>query len=185
LSEKALTAISLEADDELLRGTHVNARLIDHFLASDLVRKRLGDIASRVHDFAWHHDDALSASRSTSGIAHGDFNAANILVRRVDGRWTIVAILDWEFAFAGSIAYDIGNFLRYERASNPRFEPWFSRGLFDGGVDLSGNWRTIARAADLSALCELLTRPAMPGAVVDEIRDLITATLDGLEQSSS
>jgi aminoglycoside phosphotransferase (APT) family kinase protein len=185
LSEKALTAIGLEADDELLRGTHVNARLIDHFLASDPVRKRLGDVASRVHDFAWRHDDALSATRSASGIAHGDFNAANILVRRVDDRWTIVAILDWEFAFAGSIAYDIGNFLRYERASNPRFEPWFSRGLFDGGVDLSGDWRTIARAADLSALCELLTRPAMPGAVVDEIRDLITATLDGLEQSSS
>jgi hypothetical protein len=31
----------------------------------------------------------------------------------------------------------------------------------------------------------LLTRPALPGAVVDEIRDLITTTLDGLEQLSS
>ena len=63
------------------------------------------------------------------GIAHGDFNSANILVKQCAGCWTVAAILDWEFAFEGSVAYDIGNFLRYERASNPRFEPAFSRGL--------------------------------------------------------
>ena len=91
---------------------------------SPLLRERLGEPhATRVHDFAWRHDDALSAMSESAGIAHGDFNSANILVRRSAGRWTVAAILDWEFAFEGSIAYDIGNFLRYERASNPRFEP--------------------------------------------------------------
>jgi len=182
LSNPAILAAEFEAEPELFSGANVNARLIYHFLESVLLRKRMNEaLISRVHDFAWQHDDALSATWSTSSIAHGDFNSANILVRRSDARWTIAAILDWEFAFAGSIAYDIGNFLRYERASSPRFEPWFSHGLSDGGTALPDNWRTIARAADLSALCELLARPATPNAVVAELRDLVAATVDSHE----
>jgi 5-methylthioribose kinase len=45
-------------------------------------------------------------------------NSANILVRRCAGRWTVAAILDWEFAFEGSVAYDIGNFPAIRATSN-------------------------------------------------------------------
>ena len=170
------------APSEVLDSPNVNARLIDHFLTSSHLQARIGaSIAMRVRDFAWRHDDGLAAAHLPSAIAHGDFNAANILVQQTDGRWTVAAILDWEFAFAGSMAYDIGNFLRYERASSPWFEPGFSRGLVDGGVELPSNWRTTARVADLSALCELLTRPEMPILVADEVRGLVLATLDGAE----
>ena len=180
--DAAILATHFEPNPELLHGLNVNARLIDHFLASPLLRERLGEPhATRVHDFAWRHDDALSVMSVSAGIAHGDFNSANILVRQCDGRWTVAAILDWEFAFEGSIAYDIGNFLRYERASSLRFEPSFSSGLVVGGVELPNDWRRTARVADLSALCELLTRPAAPSIVVEEIRELVLATVDGRE----
>ena len=82
-----------------------------------------------------------------------------------------------EFAFPGSIYYDIGNFLRYEREARPRFEPAFSRGLTDGGFELAAEWRTLARAADLTALCELLARPGVPDHVIAELRDLVSATV--------
>src|SRR5436190_6613624 len=109
---------------ELLAGPNINARLIDHFLESPHLQERIGaSTVMRVRDFAWRHDEALAAAHLPSAIAHGDFNSANILVRQNAGRWTVVAILDWEFAFAGSMAYDIGNFLRYERASCGWFEP--------------------------------------------------------------
>jgi len=171
---------------ELLAGPNVNARLIDHFLASPHLQERIeASAVTRVRDFAWRHDDALTAAHLPSAIAHGDFNSANIVVRQNAGRWIVAAILDWEFAFAGSMAYDIGNFLRYERASSEWFEPGFSRGLVDGGVDLPSDWRTTARVADLSALCELLTRPAIPTLVVDEVRALVLATLDGRGLSRS
>jgi len=170
------------APSEVLDSPNVNARLIDHFLTSSHLQARIGaSTAIRVRDFAWRHDDGLAAAHLPSAIAHGDFNAANILVRPHAGRWTVAAVLDWEFAFAGSMAYDIGNFLRYERSSSPWFEPGFSRGLVDGDVELPSDWRTTARVADLSALCELLTRPEMPTHVADEVRGLVLATLDGAD----
>jgi aminoglycoside phosphotransferase (APT) family kinase protein len=186
LGDRAIIATDVVPNAELLSGSNVNARLIDHFLESAVLRERLGEEhVPHVHDFAWRHDDALSATHVTSGIAHGDFNSANILVRQRAGRWSVAAILDWEFAFAGSVAYDIGNFLRYERATRSRFEPWFGRGLVDGGVELPSDWRTTGRVADLSALCEFLTRPAIPQAVAEEVRDLVLATLEGRELSAS
>jgi aminoglycoside phosphotransferase (APT) family kinase protein len=123
----------------------------------------------------------LSAWPSAAGaggatLAHGDFNSPNILVRQEGGRWTVAAILDWEFAFAGSILVDIGNMLRYERPGQSRYEPHFSRGLADAGVDLPDDWFLRARLADLPALCELLTREDVPDAVVVELKDLIGET---------
>ena len=170
------------APSEVFDGPNFNARLIDHFLASPHLQERIGaSTVMRVRDFAWRHDEGLAAAHFPSAIAHGDFNSANILVRPHAGRWTVAAVLDWEFAFAGSMAYDIGNFLRYERSSSPWFEPGFSRGLVDGDVELPSDWRTTARVADLSALCELLTRPEMPTHVADEVRGLVLATLDGAD----
>jgi fructokinase len=179
LRDAAIIAADFAPNPELLRGPNVNARLIDHFLDASLLRGRLGEsYVERVHDFAWRNDDSLRAMEPVSTVAHGDFNSANILVRQTAGRWTVAAILDWEFAFGGSIVYDIGNFLRYERASSPRFEPSFSRGLIDGGVTLPDDWRIAARTADLSALCELLARPATPPHVAAEVRGLVLATVD-------
>jgi aminoglycoside phosphotransferase (APT) family kinase protein len=173
-----------DLDPALLRGSNVNARVIDHFCESPRLRERLRERdVTRVHDFAWQRDERLAAWPG-EGIAHGDFNASNIFVHQRDGEWRISGILDWEFAFAGSSCYDIGNFLRYERADRPCFEPHFSRGLADGGVELPNDWRTTARLADLGALCELLTRATLPANVVEEVRDLIRATLDENEIAS-
>ena len=93
-------------------------------------------------------------------------------------REIVAAILDWEFAFAGSFYCDIGNFLRYERAARPVFEPFFSRGCRDAGVDLHDDWFMAARIADLPALCELLARDSTPDDVVRDVLGLVTATLD-------
>jgi aminoglycoside phosphotransferase (APT) family kinase protein len=114
-------------------------------------------------------------------LVHGDFNSRNILVKRRGQAWSVAAILDWEFAFAGPVYCDIGNFLRYERPGQPRFEPSFSRGCRDGGIDLRGDWRLAARIADLPALCDLLARPTTPDAVVPEILALLLSTLDGCD----
>ena len=111
-------------------------------------------------------------------LVHGDFNSPNILVHQVGGRWSVAAILDWEFAFAGSILCDVGNMLRYERADRPRYEPHFSRGLADSGWQLPDEWFLRARLADLPALCELLARDDVPDAIVFELLDLVRGTID-------
>jgi len=182
----ALASVAIDADlmgapdidPALLAGPNVNARLIEHFLQSPNLRRRMADSdIDRVARFAWRREALLAPYSAERSIVHGDFNSPNILVRRHDGDWRVSAIIDWEFAFAGHAFYDVGNFLRYERRGVSRFEPSFSRGLVDGGVVLPAEWLAIARISDLGALCELLTRPDVPDNVVDEIRGLILATL--------
>jgi aminoglycoside phosphotransferase (APT) family kinase protein len=176
-SHEELLTVDLSIDPEVLHGSNVNARVIDHCLKSPILQRRLTPAQiAQVHDFAWRRDDRLAALPATA-IVHGDFNSPNILVRQEAGRYRVAAILDWEFAFIGSIFYDIGNFLRYERANVSRYEPWFSRGLADGGIALPSDCRAIARLADLGALCELLTRVDIPENVVTEVRDLVLENL--------
>ena len=75
------------------------------------------------------------------------------------------------------------HFLRYERSARPRFEPFFSHGCRDGGVDLRGDWLMAARMADLPALCDLLARQSTPDDVTGEVLELITATVEQRERN--
>jgi aminoglycoside phosphotransferase (APT) family kinase protein len=158
--------------------------VIEHFAASPLFAARVDHaLRTRIESFVRAHEGLSAwpsppdAGAGGATLAHGDFNSPNILVRQEGGRWIVAAILDWEFAFAGSILIDIGNMLRYERPGESRYEPHFSRGLADAGVDLPDDWFLRARLADLPALCELLTREDVPDAVVAELKDLIAETV--------
>lgn len=152
--------------------------LVVHFAGSPTVASRVGapfidDLVRAAEDW----DDDPRAPAMPVALVHGDFNSRNILVTGTGDACRVSAILDWEFAFAGPLSCDLGNFLRYERTGRPRFEPWFSRGLMDAGVALEGDWRLAARMNDLPALCELLSRASTPDDVVSEIVELVTETL--------
>ena len=152
------------------------ARLVEHFARSPTFQRRVAKpVTDRLLDLA---RNAPESSGAEATLVHGDFNSANVLVRKVRGRWSVAAILDWEFAFAASPMCDVGNFLRYERIASPRFEPAFSRGCRDGGLALDGDWRHAARMGDLPALCELLARDSVPARIVPELIELVTATLE-------
>lgn len=87
-------------------------------------------------------------------LAHSDFNPKNILVDPTDS--CIAGILDWEFAHAGSIHTDFGNFTRFER-DDRLVDP-----MVEGFVDWApGHIRSPfehGRAMDLWALIELAGR---------------------------
>lgn len=151
--------------------------LVDHFAQSMVFRRRLDSaLRERLQEWARSTEEQFAELPGAS-LVHGDFNAPNILVREELGTWVVAAILDWEFAFAGPVWCDVGNMLRYERADRPRYEPHFSRGCIDGGLHMPDDWRRRARLADLPALCELLSREAVPESVVDELCGLIAATV--------
>jgi hypothetical protein len=69
--------------------------------------------------------------------------------------------------------------MRYERLGRPLVEPSFSEGFLAGGGTLPPNWRDLARAVDLMALCEFLTRPELPESIVPELVELIAGTAEG------
>jgi aminoglycoside phosphotransferase (APT) family kinase protein len=151
--------------------------IVEYFATYPTFRQRIdASLLARILHFAKANSEPLAVDSAIS-LVHGDFNSPNILVREVGGSWRVAAILDWEFAFAGSPLCDVGNMLRYERPGESRYEPHFSLGLVDGGWTAPEDWFLRARLADLPALCELLARDGVPEQVVDELRDLIEETL--------
>jgi aminoglycoside phosphotransferase (APT) family kinase protein len=90
---------------------------------------------------------------------HAGYNGKNLLAVGSDGRWSISAVLDWEFAFSGSPLTDIGNMLRFRDEHPPGFGDGFIAGYRDAGGELPERWREISEALDLYPLADFLTRP--------------------------
>jgi aminoglycoside phosphotransferase (APT) family kinase protein len=181
-----LLTAALTVDSGFVDGPLTTTSVIELFAQSPAFGRRMD---ARLHDrllrAAQDWDVRFAAADDGAALVHGDFNSRNIFVAEREGRWTVAAILDWEFAFAGSVYCDIGNFLRYERPTRPRFEPFFSRGCQDAGVELRTDWLTASRMADLPALCELLSRASTPDDLVEEILELVAATVDQRERGES
>jgi aminoglycoside phosphotransferase (APT) family kinase protein len=152
--------------------------LVERFLATAPATQRVPAETRRgLLQLALRWQPRLDEAAGPDCLAHGDFNSPNIFVKQTDDGWRVSALLDWEFAIDASPYVDIGNFLRYHRRDRPRYEPAFSAGLREGGMELPSDWLMIARVMDLPALSELLSRDDVPDAVVDELILLIEETL--------
>jgi aminoglycoside phosphotransferase (APT) family kinase protein len=101
------------------------------------------------------------AARAAPGtrLVHADYNPKNLVAVGQDGRWSVTAVLDWEFAFSGSPLTDIGNMLRPRPGIPPGYAAGFMAGYRESGGELPAGWREISEALDLYALADFLTRP--------------------------
>jgi fructokinase len=163
----------------LLAGADPALRFIDLCLEStNLLRRMTRGLRDRTRSFVSSHSPELARLGEERRLVHGDFNQGNLLVRRVSGRWSVAAVLDWEFAVSGSPLADLGNFLRYERASRPLAEPHFSSGYSRAGGALPQDWRRLSRLVDLVALCESLTHKGLPDTAAAELVELVRSTVE-------
>ena len=87
-------------------------------------------------------------------LAHSDFNPKNILVD--PETLAVTALLDWEFAHAGSSYTDLGNLLRFD--DRPPFVDAVLAAYADFVPDAGDDLVERAQAADLFALIELASR---------------------------
>ena len=120
-------------------------------------------------------------------LVHSDFNGSNILIRQrpSDGDWEVAAVLDWEFAFSGSPAFDFGHVLRPPLGRLEALTEAIAKGYRQSGRRLPSNWRHIARIADLAAWAEFLDRPNVGAALIDDARDIIRNTITELKASET
>jgi len=163
----------------LVEGANPAQRFIELCLDSPNLAERVpAKTRDRIREFVFSRSKELSRIGEERRLVHGDFYRGNLLVRRVSCRWSVVGVLDWEFAVSGSPLADLGNFLRFERASHPLAEPHFSSGYAHAGGSLPGDWRRRARLTDLLALCEGLTREQLPQDVAAELVELMLATVE-------
>ncbi|MGA9344998.1 MAG: phosphotransferase [Nocardioidaceae bacterium] len=97
--------------------------------------------------------EAAQENHGRTVLVHSDFNAKNILVDPESGE--VSALLDWEFAHAGSPYADYGNLTRFERddrIAGAAIEAFVNQAPGVRNADERG------RAADLWALVELAGR---------------------------
>lgn len=91
-------------------------------------------------------------------LVHGDYDPSNILVSNCNGKLKISAVLDWEFAYAGSFLQDVANMLRYSNHVPKEYEQSFLNGIDDGGIELPENWRKTAHLLNLLSLLDCTAR---------------------------
>lgn len=150
-----------------------------YFLFDGQTGVRLGE---RQRDQLWNfilaHAYCLDSVQDCSSLVHSDFKGVNILVRQERERWKVAAVLDWEFAFAGSSLIDIANMLRYERLLPAGFEATFIGGYQEEGGLLPGGWKRTSKLLDLLSLCEFLNAPHPNSALIEEVKSLIVGTIE-------
>jgi Ser/Thr protein kinase RdoA (MazF antagonist) len=119
-------------------------------------RRPLGaEAAGQIVDILERNRNLLDAVGPETSLVHCDFNPKNIIMRRIRGRWTVAAVLDWEFAFAGSPLWDAANMLRFSDGYHPAFVEAFST-TFERSRQLPADWRAVGRMMDTVNLAELL-----------------------------
>lgn len=129
--------------------------------------------AAEIVAFAAAAGDRLAAWEEVATLVHGDCNASNILV--AGGR--VTALLDWEFAFAGSPAFDFANLLRPPTGRCPAFVAGLEDGYRGAGGSLPADWRRLAAIADLYAWADFLARPAPGDRLVADATAAMLATV--------
>ncbi|MFJ9388912.1 phosphotransferase family protein [Nocardioides sp. NPDC101246] len=122
-----------------------------------------------LRDVAADAQDRLDKVTRVS-LVHSDLNPKNLIIDPETLR--VRAVLDWEFAHAGSPFADLGNLLRFDR------DEAYVSGVLAGYVAVRGGSATdaldLARSADLVALVELgARRTANP--VAARAHDLLLA----------
>jgi aminoglycoside phosphotransferase (APT) family kinase protein len=164
---------------QFLNGPNAIPEFIDSCLASPVLRRRLDErTRESANTLAWSRAQELARLQDESCLVHGDFGNRNTLARREQGSWRVAAVIDWEYAVAGSPLFDIASFLRYERKLTPSREPHFSQGYERGGGKLPEDWRRLARVVDLTRLCEILTEEKLPADVATEVAELVRETTE-------
>jgi aminoglycoside phosphotransferase (APT) family kinase protein len=166
----------------LLEGADPMPRFIDLCLGAANLRRRMpAGLRDRTQAFVWLRAPQFAGLEEQARLVHGDFNKRNLLVRQTAGKWSVAAVLDWEFAISGSPLADLGTFLRYERKAGSQVEPHFSTAYAQAGGTLPRDWPELTRWIDLLAVCDSLTHDHLPDTVVAELLELVCATVENRE----
>jgi len=165
-----------------LKGSGMRAYFGD-VLQGDLARARLGaELCDRLLAFAEKEAAILDTWQGAPCLTHGDCGGTNILVLGAEGGYGLSGFIDWEFAFAGTPFFDLGNLLRPplgERQVGER--RGFADALADGyrmaGGVLPDNWRALAAMTDLLAWVESALRVRASEEYLESAKQTIERTM--------
>jgi len=160
-----------------LKGSGMRA-YFGNVLKSDLGRMRLGaDLCDALLAFAEREASVLDTWQGAPCLTHGDCGGTNILVLDAAGNYALSGFIDWEFAFAGTPFFDLGNLLRPPLGEGPGFADALARGYLREGGTLPDNWRALASITDLLTWVESALRPRVSGEYLLSAQQAIVRTI--------
>jgi aminoglycoside phosphotransferase (APT) family kinase protein len=147
---------------------------VGHSLRTGLAGERLdSDLASKLMEFVAREGDLLDGHPATPCLSHSDFNVSNVLVVGS----SVSAVLDWEFAWAGSPYFDLGNLMRPPLGERPGFGAAVASGYRSAGGFLPDDWQQRARVADLLSWVDFLNRPKAGPVLIADAKRVIRETI--------
>jgi aminoglycoside phosphotransferase (APT) family kinase protein len=155
-------------------GDFIHACLFEQGAGARLGEAMTSTLWQTVLDHAALVDECAGEPR----FVHGDFQGDNLLLRQDGARWSIVAVLDWEWARKGSILGDLGSLLRREGIAT--FVRGLETELAARRQALPARWERAAKLKDLMAQCEKLTFPRHRGEVTERTLRTIARYLSEL-----
>lgn len=100
--------------------------------------------------------DASRFPRPDGTLCHADFKGSNILVQVEGDDVRVVALLDWEFAFAGHPLFDFTMLLRFADRRAPELEQGVIDAYRAGGRTLPSTWKQTVKLLDLGNCVDML-----------------------------
>jgi aminoglycoside phosphotransferase (APT) family kinase protein len=144
-----LTIVPFAKESEFLSFTNT-------CLTDTLILNELGlALAVKIKQYIATHQSLLSDIKGAH-LTHADFDPTNILVKKVNAKYEIAALLDWEFALADSYFLDMGIFLRYRNRLPACYEDAFIQGLQSEGLVLPKNWKILSNLMDILCMLSML-----------------------------
>ncbi len=157
------------------------AGYIGHCLFQGHAGQALGaELTQRLWRFVNDNAGRLEPLKGQSALVHADYKPWNLLVQHVAETWSVAAVLDWEFAFAGSPLFDGAIFLRQEAFLPPGYASGFVAGYRAGGGDLPADWHALVKLLDLLNMCSMLDQPEGDTGTAQDLGRLIQASIDSL-----
>jgi len=153
--------------------------VLEHSLFQEGGAERLGDpLTRRLWRFMTEHQGSLARIEHHSTLVHGDLNGLNVIVSVAPHPPRVAALIDWEYAHAGTPLLDLASlFRRPGRRLPPWYEEELMRGYQGAGGTLPDNWKQLLHMVDLVRLCAFVRSPDAGGVAVDGARALIEAAL--------
>lgn len=130
--------------------------LVLSLLQGFVVKKSLGEILHLATQKLVVDQAHLLLEMNEANLTHSDYDPSNMLVKRINNKWKIVAVLDWEFAYAGTYLLDLGLMLRYSHKLPDCYEREFIGGIETSGAVLPLEWKKQAKLMDLLCLLQLI-----------------------------